>query len=79
MAEVSHRVKEPSFHHTYTRRHTQIDFNRKEKINTCFPFTSSRKENLKPWPKVLKVSTWSSKNKEFRPKEEGAQAAAPSS
>ena len=49
MAEVSHRVKEPSFHHTYTRRHTQIDFNRKEKINTCFPFTSSRKENLKPW------------------------------
>ena len=24
MAEVRHRVKEPSFHHTYTRKHTQI-------------------------------------------------------
>ena len=24
MAEVAHRVKEPSFHHTYTRQHTQI-------------------------------------------------------
>ena len=32
MAEKSHRVKEPSFHHTYTRQHTQIDFNNKEKV-----------------------------------------------
>jgi len=49
MAEKAHRVKEPSFHHTYTRQHTQIDFTSKEKINTCFPFTTDRKEILKPW------------------------------
>ena len=49
MAEVSHRVKEPSFHHTYTRQHTQIHFNSKEKINTCFPFTSNRKETFAAW------------------------------
>ena len=49
MAEVAHRIKEPSFHHTYTRQHTQIDFTSKEKVNTCFPFTSSRKETLAPW------------------------------
>ena len=41
MAEKSHRVKEPSFHHTYTRQHTQIDFNNKEKVlNVFFTFTS---------------------------------------
>ena len=49
MAEVSHRVKEPSFHHTYTRQHTEIDFTSKEKVNTCFPFTSNRKETFTPW------------------------------
>ena len=30
MAEVRHRVKEPSFHHTYTRKHTQIGEIRKK-------------------------------------------------
>ena len=33
MAEVRHRVKEPSFHHTYTRKHTQIGEIRKK--NNC--------------------------------------------
>jgi len=46
---VAHRIKEPSFHHTYTRQHTQIDFTSKEKVNTCFPFTSNRKETFTPW------------------------------
>jgi len=50
MAEKAHRIKEPSFHHTYTRQHTQINFvNTKEKINTCFAFNSDRKEILVPW------------------------------
>ena len=50
MAEKAHRVKEPSFHHTYTRQHTQIAFNNnKEKINNCFAFTTDRKEILVPW------------------------------
>jgi len=49
MAEKAHRIKEPSFHHTYTRQHTQIDFTNKEKTNTCFAFNSDRKEILVPW------------------------------
>ena len=48
MAEKAHRVKEPSFHHTYTRRLTQIDFTNKVKSNNCFAFTSDRKEILVP-------------------------------
>jgi hypothetical protein len=43
------RIKEPSFHHTYTRQHTTIDFGRKEPYSTCFPFTSDRKEVFTPW------------------------------
>ena len=65
MAEVRHRVKEPSFHHTYTRQHTQIgqsyfrnsshlrllysDFTSKDKVNTCFSLTSNREETNTPW------------------------------
>lgn len=37
MAEVRHRVKEPSFHHTYTRKHTQIGEIRKK-----FPLALAR-------------------------------------
>jgi len=49
MAEVRHRVKEPSFHHTYTRKHTQIDFTSKDKVNTCFALTSNREDTNTPW------------------------------
>jgi len=49
MAEVRHRVKEPSFHHTYTRKHTQINFTSKEKLNTCFPFTSNPENTATRW------------------------------
>jgi len=43
------RVKEPSFHHSYTRQHTTINFGRKEPMNTCFALTSDREEILTPW------------------------------
>ena len=49
MAERAHRVKEPSFHHTYTRQHTQINFGTREPENDCFAFNSDREEILTPW------------------------------
>jgi len=49
MAEIKHRVKEPSFHHTYTRQLTKVNFGSKEPMDTCFAFNSDRKEILKPW------------------------------
>jgi len=49
MAEIKHRVKEPSFHHSYTRQLTKINFGLAEPVNTCFGFTSDRKEILTPW------------------------------
>merc|ERR1719347_1330676 len=49
MAEIAHRVKEPSFHHSYTRTLTKINFGRKEPEDNCFAFTSDREEILKPW------------------------------
>ena len=50
MAERAHRVKEPSFHHSYTRQHVQIDFGQKEHTDDCFAFNTDRKEILTPWP-----------------------------
>jgi len=50
MAERAHRVKEPSFHHSYTRQHTQINFGQKEHSDDCFAFNTDRKEILTPWP-----------------------------
>jgi len=49
IAERAHRVKEPSFHHTYSKMHRQIDFGRAEPYDSCFPFTSDRKEVSTPW------------------------------
>jgi len=49
ISERAHRTKEPSFHHTYSKVHTTIDFGRKEPYDTCIPFTSDRKEVTTPW------------------------------
>eukprot|EP00088_Acartia_fossae_P021873 TRINITY_DN23239_c0_g1_i1.p1 TRINITY_DN23239_c0_g1~~TRINITY_DN23239_c0_g1_i1.p1 ORF type:complete len:682 (+),score=132.87 TRINITY_DN23239_c0_g1_i1:69-2114(+) len=49
ISERAHRTKEPSFHHTYSKMHTQIDFGRAEQYDSCFPFTSDRKEVTTPW------------------------------
>jgi len=49
VSERAHRIKEPSFHHTYSRMHTQIDFGNKEPYNDCFPLTTDRKEVTTPW------------------------------
>ena len=42
LAQKDKRQKEPSFHHTYTRRHTTIDFGRKESKNECLPFVQGK-------------------------------------
>jgi len=49
ISEVAHRIKEPSFHHTYSRTHTTLDFGRAERYDSCIPFTSDRKEVKTPW------------------------------
>jgi len=49
ISERAHRIKEPSFHHTYSRTHTTLDFGRTEPYDTCIPFTSDRKEVTTPW------------------------------
>ena len=40
MAEVRHRVKEPSFHHTYTRKHTQIGKFLRQEMGRTYTLTS---------------------------------------
>ncbi len=42
LAQKNKREKEPSYHHTYTRRHTTIDFGRKENKNECLPFVQRK-------------------------------------
>ena len=42
LAQKDKRQKEPSYHHTYTRRHTTIDFGRKETKNECLPFVQRK-------------------------------------
>jgi hypothetical protein len=49
VSERAHRIKEPSFHHTYSRMHTQIDFGNTEPYNDCISFTTDRKEVTAPW------------------------------
>ena len=46
LAQKSKREKEPSYHHTYTRRHTAIDFGRKETKNECLPFVQRKAGRL---------------------------------
>jgi len=54
MAEIRHRIKEPSFHHSYTRHLTKLHFGTKEPTDNCFAFTSDREEILKPWaPSII--------------------------
>jgi len=49
LSERAHRMKEPSYHHTYSRMHMQLDFGRSEPYDSCFPFTTDRKEVSIPW------------------------------
>jgi uncharacterized protein Veg len=42
LAQRDKRQKEPSYHHTYTRRHTTIEFGRKEAKNECLPFVQRK-------------------------------------
>jgi hypothetical protein len=46
LSQKDKRQKEPSFHHTYTRRHTTIDFNRKDTKNECLPFVQRKPGEL---------------------------------
>jgi len=49
VSERAHRIKEPSYHHTYSRMHNQIDFGNSEPYNDCISFTTDRKEVSAPW------------------------------
>jgi len=49
VSERAHRIKEPSYHHTYSRMHTQVDFGSTEPTDDCIPFTTDRTEVTLPW------------------------------
>jgi len=49
VSERAHRIKEPSYHHTYSRMHTEIDFGNTEPYDSCIPFSTDRKEVTTPW------------------------------